>query len=557
MDLKNWFDTFRKSKEFDVLHKKPVAYFCIEYALTDALPTYAGGLGVLAGDYVKEMKDQQIPAVGIGLLYHSVYGAYGTLKEQAVEAIGAPNLEEYLELVTDKSGKELIVRVPIEDREVLVKAWLWKNGTVPVYLLDTDVAENSPGDRAITYKLYDSDKETRIKQEMVLGIGGFRLLEKLEIEPSIYHMNEGHSALLDLEIIRHVMHKQKIGFKEAQSLSTNNVVFTNHTLVPAGNEIFNNQLFTLMLNRYALELEVPVTEIAALGTVSQAHSFSLSLFGLRFANKINAVSKLHAQEAAKAWSGYIFEAVTNGIHIPSWNQSKDESLVYDHTENKKKLLSFIKDKTGVEWKENQLLLGWARRMVPYKRPLALFGELEEFKKLIKNADMPVNVVMTGIAHQGDIEGQKIIQKLKEMIENDLKGSVVFLPEYSTTVAKYLTSGCDIWLNTPVVGSEACGTSGMKASLNGVLQCTTKDGWYYEVDIADIGWELDSETVSKSIINVLKDEIIPHYYNPDKKEWEKKMYKARELIKSKYSTTRMLKEYLEKLYLPILTKLKSS
>lgn len=553
MDIQNWFETFRQSKEYKVLEKNPIAYFCIEYALSDTLPTYAGGLGVLAGDYVKEMKDQQIPAVGIGLLYHSIYGAYGTLKEQAVEAIAAPNLEEYLEIVTDDSGQPIIIKVPVEEREVLVKAWLWKKGTVPVYLLDSDVAENSPGDRAITYKLYDSDKETRIKQEMVLGIGGFRLLEKLKIEPSIYHMNEGHSALLDLEIIRHEMQKQKIGFKEAQSLSTHHVVFTNHTLVPAGNEIFDNQLFTLMLNRYALELEVPVTEIAALGTVSQAHSFSLSLFGLRFANKINAVSILHAKEAAKAWSGYTFEAVTNGIHIPTWDQVSDESLVSKHTENKKKLLEFIKEKTGTEWNENHLLVGWARRIVPYKRPLALFGELEEFKKLIKDSEKPLKVVMTGIAHQGDHEGRKMIQKIKELIEEDLKGSVIFLPEYSTNVAKYLTSGCDIWLNTPVVGSEACGTSGMKASLNGVLQCTTKDGWYYEVDISDVGWELDSEIISTSIINVLKDEIIPLYYNVDSSAWEEKMHAARKLIKTRYSATRMLKEYFEKLYLPILTK----
>jgi starch phosphorylase len=434
-----------------------------------------------------------------------------------------------------------------------VKAWLWEEGTIPVYLLDTDVTENTPADRAITYKLYDSDKETRIKQEMVLGIGGFRLLEKLNIQPSIYHMNEGHSALLDLEIIRHEMQKRKIGFKEAQALSTHHVVFTNHTLVPAGNEIFNNELFTLMLNRYASELGVPVTEIAALGTISESHSFSLSLFGLRFAGKTNAVSKLHAEEASKTWSGYTFEAVTNGIHVPSWDKvPTDTSLITAHAENKKNLLRYIEQKTGIAWKENDLLLGWARRIVPYKRPLALFGELERFKKIALSTERPVKVVMTGIAHQGDHEGRTIIQTLKDMIEKDLKGAVVFLPEYSTTVAKYLTSGCDIWLNTPVVGSEACGTSGMKASLNGTLTCSTKDGWVYEVAISEIGWELESDIISKSVLDVLENEIVPSYYNADRSGWEKKMQNSRTLIQTQYSATRMLKEYFEKLYLPILT-----
>lgn len=551
---KNWFDDFRGSDHFKVLQKKPIAYFCIEYALSDMLPTYAGGLGVLAGDYVKELKDQQIPAVAIGLMYHSVYGAYGVIHGDAEKEV---NPKEHVELdlqpVLDENQKPVVIKVPVRDTDIFVKAWIWEKDTVRVYLLDTDVAENSPADRGITYKLYDSDKEIRIKQEMVLGIGGFRLLEALGVEPSIYHMNEGHSALLDLEIIRHEMQKRKISFQEAQKLATHHVVFTNHTLVPAGNEIFSNELFTLMMGKYALDLEIPVTELAALGMVPEVHSVSLSLFGLRFAGKVNAVSKLHAEEAEKTWSGYTFEAVTNGIHIPSWDKLKDgENLMEQHAKNKQILLQYIKEKSGEEWKKNELLLGWARRMVPYKRPLALFGELEKFKQLAYNADRPVKVVITGIAHQGDNEGREIIRKLHEMIEKDLLHSVVFLPTYSTTVAKLLTSGCDIWLNTPVVGSEACGTSGMKACLNGVLPCTTKDGWVYEIDIPQVGWEVQSDNVSQSVIEILEKDIIPQYYSSDKTPWETKMQKARTLIQNDYSATRMLKEYFEKLYLPILT-----
>lgn len=553
MDNNSWFDTFRVSEHFKFLQKKPIAYFCIEFALSDALPTYAGGLGVLAGDYVKELHDQQIPAIAVGLMYHSVYGAYGIIHGEAEkEASTEEHITPELQPVLDENQNPVLIKVPIRDTDIFVKAWIWEKDTIRVYLLDTDVVENSPADRGITYKLYDSDKEVRIKQEMVLGIGGFRLLEALGIEPSIYHMNEGHSALLDFEIIRHEMQKRNISFQEAQSMATHHVVFTNHTLVPAGNEIFSNELFTLMLEKYALDLEIPVTELAALGTIPEVHSVSLSLFGLRFAGKINAVSKLHAEEAAKTWSGYTFESVTNGIHLPTWDRlPAGASMLSDHNDRKKKLLAYIKEKSGEEWKENELLLGWARRMVPYKRPLALFGELERFKKIAFNSDRPVKVVITGIAHQGDSEGREIIRKLHEMIETELTHAVVFLPTYSTTVSKLLTSGCDIWLNTPVVGSEACGTSGMKACLNGVLPCTTKDGWVYEIDIPQVGWELQSEAIGKSVLDVLEHEVVSQYYANDKTAWEKKMQTARTMIQNDYSATRMLKEYFEKLYLPIL------
>jgi starch phosphorylase len=554
METTDWFSDFRRSKHFSFLQKKPIAYFCIEYTLSDLLPTYAGGLGVLAGDYVKELHDQQIPAIAVGLMYHGVYGAYGVIHGKSVkDVISAEHPDPNLHLLLDANKNPILINVPIRNADVFVKVWLWEKDTVKVYLLDTDVPENTTEDRAITYKLYDSDKEIRIKQEMILGIGGFRLLETLGIEPSIYHMNEGHSALLDLEIIRHEMQKRKIGFVEAQALATHHVVFTNHTLVPAGNEIFSTELFTLMMAKYAQDMEIPVTELAALGTIPEVHSISLSLFGLRFAGKINAVSELHAKEATKTWAGYTFESVTNGIHLPTWDKvSPGVTLAASHKAHKKILLQYIKEKTGEAWGEDALLLGWARRIVPYKRPLALFGELERFKQIAFDAKRPVKVVMTGVAHQGDHDGREIIRRLHEMIEKDLMHSVVFLPTYSTSVAKLLTSGCDVWLNTPVVGSEACGTSGMKACLNGVLPCSTKDGWVYEIDTATVGWELDSDHISKSVLDVIQNEIVPLYYGDDKSGWEAKMHKARELIQSRYSATRMLKEYFEKLYLPILT-----
>ncbi len=565
MDNTAWFDSFRKSRHHAFLKEKPIAYFCIEYALSDTIPTYAGGLGVLAGDFVRELADQKIPAVAVGLLYHSIYGAHDAIHGKIVtESVSSSQHEKELVPVLDKNKTQLLIKVPILDHDVLVKVWLWEKNSIPVYLLDTDVTENTQVDRDITYKLYDSNKETRIKQEMVLGIGGFRVLEALGIQPSIYHMNEGHSALLDLEIIRHEMEKRKIGFQEAQSLSTHHVVFTNHTLVPAGNEVFSNDLFTLLLTKYASDLGVPVTELSGLGTIQESNTFSLSLFGLRLAGKINAVSQLHAKEAVKSWPDYLFEAVTNGIHLPSWDKvgnpasdgknhgNSNEMIGLKHTENKRELLRYIKGRMGVDWKENELLLGWARRMVPYKRPLALFEDLKRFKEIAYNSERPVKVVITGIAHQGDNAGREIIQQLQVLIKKELSSAAVFLPDYSTTIAKLLTSGCDIWLNTPVVGSEACGTSGMKACLNGVLPCTTKDGWMAEVDVTRIGWTVASDNIQESLLQTISEQIVPLYYSEDKTRWEKSMKNGRELILHQYSATRMLKEYFEKLYLPIIT-----
>ncbi len=549
-ELKDWFENIRSNKRLDILQKKPIAYFSVEYALSDLIPTYAGGLGILAGDYVRELGDQKIPAVAVGIFYQNKYGNLDTPHKQPNSVLLSPE-EQGLKAVLDENQKPLLIKVPIEDHDVFVKAWLWQQNSIPVYLLDTDVEENSHVDRQIVYQLYDSDKETRLKQEMVLGIGGFRLLEKLKIEPSIYHMNEGHSAMLYLEIIRHEMQELKIGFKEAMALSTHHVVFTNHTLVASGNEIFSNELFTFLLARYATELAVPLADILALGTIQDSSSFSMSLMSLKLAGRINAVSALHAQEAAKSWSEYKFEYVTNGIHLPSWDKTTGRDLITAHKENKKALLQNIAKQTGKNWGDNEFLIGWARRMVPYKRPFSILGDIPRLKSLMKEG-APIRIVMGGIAHQSDDEGREMVKRIKEIMQKELPDTAVYLDDYNATLAGLLTSGCDIWLNTPVVGSEACGTSGMKASLNGTLTMSTKDGWIYEVNTKDIGFDLDSGSVEKSILDVLEYDVLPMYYGADKTKWETLMKNGRNLILEKFSSTRMLKDYIEKLYLPMIT-----
>lgn len=549
----SWFETFRQSKDYQFLYTKPLAYFCAEYALSDSLPSYAGGLGVLAGDFVRELADQKIPSVAIGLFYRSKYGMIALPQEKAKKELFPPNPQDHgLHPVLDQENNPLFIKVPIHDHDVLVKAWVWQKNSIPVYLLDTNIEQNSPSDREITIQLYDARKEIRLKQEIVLGIGGFRLLEALKIEPSIYHMNEGHSAMLALEIIRHEMHKRKIGFTDAQALSAHHVLFTNHTLVSAGNEVFSNELFTMMLSRYASQLEVPVTEIVALGEIPESHSFSMSVFARRLAGKVNAVSKLHGKTAAGMWGVREVDSITNGIHIPTWDSVKDKNLSEAHKESKKVLLKTIQEKTGVQWRENDLLLGWARRMVRYKRPLALFGELERFMYLAKKSETPIKVVMSGVPHQSDDEGRELLVALQEHIKRDFPESVVYLSDYSVTLARQLTSGCDVWLNTPVVGSEACGTSGMKACLNGTLPCTTKDGWVDELDMTNMGWGVNSDTIHDDILDVLEKQIVPLYYSANHSGWENFMLNGRKVIQDKFSATRMLKEYIERLYLPILT-----
>jgi starch phosphorylase len=502
----------------------PVAYFCAEYALDPDLPIYAGGLGILAGDYLREAADQNFPIVGVGLFYDF----HNPVR---------------LDPAQDSQGHPLMVEVPIQDKQVKVQVFVYMVGPNPVYLLNTNVSENNPADRQITGKLYVADKEIRLKQELVLGLGGFRVLEALKIYPSLYHLNEGHSAFLVLELIRHQMLENKLSFEEAVLAVKDKIVFTNHTLVVAGREVYSNDLVVLMLAGYTQDLGVPISEVVKLGLVQQSSTFSMTIFSLRLAGKINAVSKIHAQYAATVWSDHPMMAITNGVHIGTWDIVKD---LDHHVVCKQQLLQYIKEVTGVGWQPNQLLLGWARRFVEYKRPLAILDNLQWFKKIAGNSQYPVKIVFSGELPADDERGNKLNQILSDLIKNEIGDYAVFLPHYNIHIAKKLISGCDVWLNTPFVGFEACGTSGMKAALNGVLPASTKDGWMAEVDLRDIGWILDNTHLSENILEVLEKEIVPLYYQHPE-VWRSYMQRARELILKDFSTARMLREYREILY----------
>lgn len=552
--LADWFDTLRTSPLYEQFQKHPVVYFCAEFAITERLRTYAGGLGVLAGDYLREAIDQSFPLVGVSLFYPEGYIgreiAGERVREEKFFTIPAEDTE--LKPVLDSTNKPIIVEIPFSDYIVYAKAWSWKSGSVEVFFLDTNVEQNRVADRTIINRLYEAGKESRFKHEMILGIGGFRLLEKLQISPSLYHMNEGHSALLSIEVTRKLMKDLQIPFAQAIRHAREKIVFTNHTLVPAGHDSFNREFVATMLNKLSQELQVPTTEILSLGLIADSEMFSMTTLALTMAGKINAVSKSHSKRAQQIWPNVTMEPITNGIHIQTWDKTNiDNDLIHTHLNNKKALLNHIELYTKKKWDEKTLLLGWARRIVPYKRPLMILDDIEHIERLATHSERPIHIVFSGQAHPDDAEGKEILELMRKKIAENLADHAVYLPDYNMVLAKLMTAGCDIWLNTPIVGFEACGTSGMKAALNGSLACSTADGWVEEVDLSDKGWIITRDNSSTHLMYLVEEHIIPEYYNTDKSIWSEKMKKSSELIKTDFSTTRMLKEYIEKLYSPLL------
>lgn len=529
---------------------RPIAYFCAEYALSDDLHIFAGGLGVLAGDYVREAADQNTPLIAVGLYYSEGFAHKELSPEGRVvdlHEVKTPE-EAGLSLVKNESGDPLHIKVPIGQNEVWVKVWERAEKNVKVYLLDTKVSINSEADQHITDTLYITDLEARFKQEMVLGIGGLRAILAMGHHPAHYHLNEGHSALLIYELIHHEMKEHGMDFESARALARERILFTNHTLVVAGHDVFSNDLVSLLLAKYAEEIAVPVKTLVDLGLVQQSTTFSMTILAMRAAEKVNAVSKLHAKKAVEMWRDHPMTPITNGIHIPTWDKVGEREIWEAHRDNKRKLLSVIEETTGTSWDERALLLGWARRMAGYKRPLALVERLKQFGELARSEDRPVHVVFSGISHPADEDGRELLEELQYRLVSDLKGVAVYLPHYNLELAGLMTAGCDVWINTPVVGFEACGTSGMKAALNGNLPMSTRDGWMDEVEMFGIGWELPDNDLTNKMMEVLKEQIIPMYYDKNdmgvSEKWVSMMKNARTLIINEFSMGRALKQYLD-------------
>ncbi|PJE61488.1 hypothetical protein COU87_04330 [Candidatus Roizmanbacteria bacterium CG10_big_fil_rev_8_21_14_0_10_39_12] len=539
-----YFAHLENSPTYHDLKTHPIVYMCAEYALSADLEIYAGGLGVLAADTMMEARDRNFPMIGLGLMYQTGYR--NNLPTQ---------IPGHMKPVFDKSGEPLVISIPVSDDVVSCKVWKWELNTAPIYFLDTRVPLNSPEHVEILDRLYADDKEKRMKQQMILGIGGRRLIEALGIEPTMYHLNEGHSAFLSIDLIAKEMKDKQISFGDACVEAKQKIVFTNHTLVMAGNEIYPIDLVSLIFKKYSLDSGIPNHEIVSLGQIPESKQFSMTELSFRMACRVNTVSQLHQKKAEEIWTHMKTIRITNGIHIPRWDyiHVRDNSMaeiLAAHRVRKRILLELVKSVSGFEWSDEDLILGWARRIVPYKRPLSIFEDNKTFKEICDKSSCNVRFVFSGLPHLSDTEGVKLTETLKHFIETDLHGRAVYIPSYSIQSASQIISGSDVWLNTPIVGYEACGTSGMKAALNGVLQCSTRDGWIYEVNLNDIGWELEDTHVAESFYAVLENSIIPSFQDRKKVngEWVQKMKASRTLIENEHSATRMLEEYGKELYL---------
>ncbi len=528
-----------------------VAYFCMEYALQSDFKMYAGGLGILAGDYLKGAKDHGYPMVGIGLKWKQGYSDQRITEKGKV--LDTYPIYKY-DFLKDTG---VTVSVTIRKREVKCKVWLCDEfGNAPIYLLDTDVPGNE--DTWICGQLYGWFGEERIAQEMVLGIGGVKALRALGIKTDVYHFNEGHALFASFELMREKLAAGK-SYDEAFAATRNEVVFTTHTPVVQGNE---SHYIDRLLYMGADNESFSKKQLKQLG----GSPFNMTVGALHLSRKSNAVAQLHAVTANKMWSKVKDRAeivgITNAIHKPTWvdNQmiaaaEKNADLWTPHMENKRKLLAFVKDRTGVQLKEDSLLIGFSRRAVPYKRSDFIFSDRPKIDALFRSGKL--QIIFSGKAHPLDDRGKEIVENIVTLTR-EYPNSVVFLENYDMTIGSMLVRGSDVWLNNPRRPQEASGTSGMKAAMNGVLNLSILDGWWPEACNHGVnGWQigdgyenkkedkLDAHD-QKAMYKVLLNEVMPCYYN-NRSKWTDMMKQSILSTKDQFAVKRMLEEYYEKLY----------
>lgn len=563
----------QNNPETQLLSKHPIAYFCAEFALEDGLPIYSGGLGVLAGDVVREADANSIPLVAIGLFYREGYftQVISSSGEQHELPAFIKNITK-LEEVKDEQGNTKFFNLQIDSRTIKIRVFKYSQGNTPVYLLDTDVEGNTESDRRLTLSLYPSDPEWRIQQEIILGIGGAKVLRELDITPSIYHLNEGHSAFAVLEITRQIMIDEKTNFEDALRKSCEKIVFTNHTLVASGNDAFHKDLVKNLLEEYSEATNIPIEKFVQMGqTPENPDFFSMTNLALSESKKSSAVSVSHGKYAKTLWPNHTLEAVTNGVFAPYWQQKgwqkhahelqsgyevPDEDLWETHQNYKHAMAQKISDETGRRFDPHVLTITWARRFAVYKQPMLIFSQIERLKKIVNHAERPVQILLAGKAHPSDMTAKAMIEQIIKIIETEnLSDRIFFLPNYNLELAKSILSGSDVWLNTPEKGKEACGTSGMKSALNGVLQCAISDGWTDEVNLSDIGFSISEMDSSESLYRIIENDIAPMYYTKAEghrpEHWCEKIRKTIMATYPAYTTERMMKQYFESLYLPVL------
>jgi starch phosphorylase len=600
----------------------------MEYGLDVSLPIYSGGLGLLSGDHMKTASDMGLPLVGVGLLYRQGYFQQ-YLNADGYQQESYPENDWYnmpVTRCTDENGADVRVSVQIADAQVSARVWQVQIGRTSLYLLDTNIDENAPEHREITSALYGGDREMRIRQEILLGIGGVRALRGLGINPAVTHMNEGHSAFLGIERIRELMNREGLSFDEATQALIPSNIFTTHTPVPAGNERFSVELMEKYFDSIAGGLQLDFDTFMALGREDPSDKlehFCMTVLALKLSAYNNAVSRLHGQVSRDMWSTIWPElpqqevpvtGITNGVHIRT-HQSRDIQDLLDryfgpryydeptyldiwkrmdrisddelwrvHERRKARLVAFARERLGAQLARrgatrndirraegvlspDALTISFARRFATYKRGTLLFRDPERIMKLLNDPERPVQLIFSGKAHPHDVPGKNLIKEIVHFASKpEVRNRIVFLENYDITTAKYLVAGSDLWLNTPRRPQEASGTSGMKAAINGVLNCSVLDGWWAEAYRPEIGWaigngeeyedqEEQDEIESEALYDLLEREIVPTFYDRGRdglpREWISKMKSSMADVGRHFASHRMLIEYAEQFYLPAL------
>lgn len=620
-----WYDNYCKAEPKANGGPNLVAYFCAEFGFHESFPIYSGGLGILAGDHCKAASDMQVPLVAVGLLY------YQSRFTQVIDSQGRQISRRVKELFDNlpltpacgDSGEELRVTVTIADREVLLRVWRALVGRMQLYLLDSDLPENHPGDRVITEQLYGSGQDVRIRQEIVLGIGGVRALRALGLQPEVWHINEGHAAFMIFERVLELIHRQ-VDFYAALEQVAGATVFTLHTPIPAGHDSFPRETLLHFFSRYLRGVNVGFEDFLNLGdSPHNQHHFNMTSLALRGSRFHNGVSRIHGGVAAEM-ERHIWPQVpppenpltyiTNGVHIDSF-LDKDWALLFDerfpnwrehlhdddfwhclddiedetwwrvHCEMKSTLLRAIRhrvirqhyrnglseamiERSLVQLGDDQsdiLVVGFARRFATYKRATLLFSERQRLAQLVGQEQRSVLFLFAGKAHPDDEPGKELVRQLYEYsLEPEFIGRVFLIEGYDMALARRLVAGCDIWLNTPRYPLEACGTSGQKAGINGVLNLSIKDGWWDEGFDGSNGWgvaphggDCDRDYCDRQeamdVLDILENQVVPTYYERSggacPTQWVELCKASMRTIISRFSAQRMVKEYHEKLYRP--------
>ena len=534
---------------------KPIAYFSPEYAFDD-LPIFAGGLGVLATDFLREAAESDIPYVGVGLHYQYGFAPVNDADHTQldVEEAGWDEVET--------SGEPLRLSLLICGEDVVFRAWQKSFGNVTVYLLDCNVDDNSESQRELTSLLYHEDFGTKFKQNILLGVGGVKLLEALDITPQLYHLNEGHTAFASIALMaQHRQKKPHATFEELQEAVTAELVATKHTVLSGAGMYIEHNMFMEVFEDYLHDSGLHPEKVFALGQDPlRKDEFTTTRLMLTMARTTNAVSRAHSfyEDRLHPDSEFSLPPITNGINLKRWQHESirvaesSQELWQAHSKLKQELIEHINHETGSQLDAEILTIVWARRITAYKRPMEIFNSLDCLERVVCNPHQPVQIIVAG---KPNVEDEVGVEMARQIGENALNprfgGRIAYLQQYDLELAHQLVSGADVWLNTPEKGYEASGTSGMKAGSNGVLQCSVSDGWVDEADMTKSGWILPEINTSDTLYGYIEHKIAPQFYDCDEdgipSQWLEYMNATIDLVTSNFTTRRMLDEYRQHLY----------